>query len=131
MGRRARLGVGVEGTAPAALTGLPVGARVQRTDGWLGGWGRLGPLEPGLVGGLQLQRYLEDRGAQRVVVPTVGASLAALPVGAVRIETRLHRDLRRVEVFVGDERSRATAPWSVHIGVGWVPIGRADPPRER
>ncbi len=126
-----RLGLGVEGTAPAGLTGLALDARVQRTSAWAGTWARVGPIEPGLVGGGQLHRYLDDRGADAVVVPTFGASVAAFPLASMRIEGRVHRDLRRVEVFVGDDRLRVAEPWSVHIGVAWVPLDRADRRAER
>ncbi len=121
-----RLGAGVEGTAPAALTGLDVEARVQRTSAWLGGWGRLGPVEVGGVGGGQLHRYVDGAGVDGVAVPTVGLSVAAFPVRALRLEARVHRDLRAVEVFVGEDRVQVAEPWSVELGVALVPWRRAD-----
>jgi len=121
-----RVGIGLEGTAPAGLTGLGVDARVQRTSAWLGGWGRLGPVEAGLVGGGQLHRYVDDAGVDAVGVPTVGLSIAAFPVRALRLEGRVHRDLRPVEVFVGNDRVQVAEPWSVELGFGVVPWHRAD-----
>jgi hypothetical protein len=88
-------------------------------------------VEPGVVGGVQLHRYVDGGGVDAVTVPTVGLSFAVLPMRALRVEGRVHRDLRRVEVFVGDDRVQVAEPWSAQLGLAWVPWHRADGPGRR
>jgi len=129
--RWVRAGLGVEGTAPAGLTELQVEARVQRWSAWGGAWVRLGPVETGVVGGAQRHRYVDDGGVDGIWVPTSGVSVALFPARTLRLEGRLHRDLRRVDVYVGPDRLQVAEPWSAQIGVAWVLFRRANGSRKR
>lgn len=121
-----RLGLGVEAALPAALDGLEPGDTVHRFGGSVGGWARLGALEIGPVGALRSDGYRSGgRAAGSVVVPALGASVAAVPVRGLRVEVRGVRDLRRVDLFVDDVRLRVAEPWSAQLAVGWMPIPAA------
>jgi hypothetical protein len=130
--RHVRVGLGCEAVAPAGLVGFAQGDQVHRLGVLAGVWGRWSVLELGPVVGVAAHGYRSATTPTTwVEVPAAGASLGVLPIPALRMEVRAMNDLREVQLYVGDDRVELAKPWSVQLGVGWMPLTGAGRKKDR
>jgi len=113
------VGVGGLARSPSMLTRLTVERQTSDVGGAVGVWaaGRAGGM--GLVAGGAARSFYEAGLQSTVGVPQVGASVWMAPFPApVRVELRVTRDLRTVELYVDDVREQVYEPWGVSLSVG-------------